>query len=196
MNEPAVEPVQERVEVPEVTLLVSETLVGLSVHVRPVDGETVSDSATVPVKPFVAAIVMVEVPADPTATLTVVGLAVTVKLGVGVTVNTTLAEWESVPLAPVTVTVNEPVAEPVQDKVETPEVVVLVRETLVGESVHVSPVEGDTVADKVTVPVKPFTAATVIVDVPGAPTTTETVVGLALTVKSGAAVTAKATVAV
>jgi hypothetical protein len=107
-----------------------------------------------------------------------------------------VAECESVPLVPVTVTVNEPVAEPVHDKVETPEVVVLVRETLVGESVQLRPVDGDTVADRVTVPVKLFTPATVIVDVPGAPTTTETVVGLALMVKSGAAVTANATVAV
>jgi len=53
--------------------------------VRPVDGEIVSDSVTVPVKPFVAATVMVEVPGDPTAALTVVGLAVTVKLGAAVT---------------------------------------------------------------------------------------------------------------
>ena len=196
VNEPAAEPVQERVEVPVVTALVSETLVGLSVHVSPVDGEILSDSATVPVKPFVAATVMVEVPGDPTATLTVVGLAATVKLGAPVTVYATPAECESVPLAPMTVTVNEPVAEPVQDKVEVPEVVVLVRETLAGLSVQTRPVEGDTVSDRVTVPVKPLTAETVIIDVPADPTTTETVVGLALTVKSGAAVTVKVTVAV
>ena len=65
-----------------------------------------------------------------------------------------------------------------------------------GLSVQVRPVEGDTVSDRVTVPVKPLTAAIVIVDVPADPKTTETVVGFTLTVKSGAAVTAKATVAV
>ena len=85
MNEPAAEPVHDRVEVPEVVVLVSETLVGLRAQVRPVDGETVSDNVTVPVKPFVAATVMVEVPGDPTAALTVVGLAVTVKFGAAVT---------------------------------------------------------------------------------------------------------------
>ena len=77
-----------------------------------------------------------------------------------------------------------------------PRVVVLVKEILVGLSVQMRPVEGDTVSDRVTVPVKPLTAATVIVDVPGDPTTAETLVGLALTVKSGAAVTVKDTVAV
>jgi len=97
---------------------------------------------------------------------------------------------------PVTVTVNEPLAEPVQESVEAPEVVMLVRETLGGLSAQVRPVEGETVADKVTVPVKPLTAATVTVEVPGDPTTTEIVAGLALTVKSGAGVTENETVAV
>ena len=87
-------------------------------------------------------------------------------------------------------------AEPVHERVELAEVVVLVRETLVGLRVQVRPVEGDTVSDSVTVPVKPLTAAVVIVDVPADPKTTETVVGLALTVKSRAAVTVKLTVAV
>ncbi len=93
-------------------------------------------------------------------------------------------------------TVNEPTTEPVQERVEVDEVVVLVSETLVGLRVQVRPVEGDTVSDRFTVPVKPLTAATVIVDVPGDPSTTETPVGLASTVKSGAAVTVNDTVAV
>ena len=37
---------------------------------------------------------------------------------------------------------------------------------LVEDKVHVKPVEGETVSDRVTVPVKPCTEATVIVDVP------------------------------
>ena len=189
VNEPAAEPVQERVEVPVVTALVSETLVGLSVHVSPVDGEILSDSATVPVKPFVAETVIVEVPAEPTATLTLVGLAVTVKFGAAVTVNVTVTEWESDPLVPVTVTVKLPVVDPVHDRLEVPDVVVLVKATLVGDKVHVRPAEGETVSDNVTVPVNPLMAFTETAEVPAEPTTTGTVIGLAVTVKSGAAVT-------
>lgn len=107
----------------------------------------------------------------------------------------TVAVWESEPLVPVIVTVNEPVADPVQDRVEVPLVTVPVRETVVGVRVQVRPVEGEIVSERVTVPVKLFTAATVTVDVPGEPTTAETVVGLALTEKSGAAVTVNDTVA-
>jgi hypothetical protein len=42
---------------------------------------------------------------------------------------------------------------------------------------------------RVTVPVKPFRGATVIVEVPAVPTVTETVVGLAVIPKSATAVT-------
>jgi len=90
---------------------------------------------------------------------------------------------------PVTVTVNEPVAEPVQDSVEVPLVVVPLNAMLVADKVQVRPVVGETTFERATVPVKPLTAATVMVEVPGEPTTTLTVVGLAAIVKSGAAVT-------
>jgi len=100
-----------------------------------------------------------------------------------------VAEWESEPLVPVTVTVKVPVAVAVQDRVEVPEVVVVLRVILVGVNVQVRPVDGETVSDSVTVPVNPLVAATVMVDVPGEPTTTLTAVGLAVTVKFGAAVT-------
>ncbi len=53
-----------------------------------------------------------------------------------------------------------------------------------GVRVHVRPVAGDIEEVRVTVPVKPFTGATVMVDVPEAPATTVTDVGLAVTVKS------------
>jgi len=108
----------------------------------------------------------------------------------------TVEVWESEPLVPVIVTVNEPVADPVQDRVEVPLVTVPVRETVAGVRVQVRPVEGETVSERVTVPAKPLTPATVTVDVPGEPTTMEIVVGLALTEKSGAAVTVNVTVAV
>ena len=53
-----------------------------------------------------------------------------------------------------------------------------------GVRVHVNPVAGETVAASATVPVKPLTGATVIVDVPAAFASTVTAVGLAVTVKS------------
>ena len=65
--------------------------------------------------------------------------------------------------------------------------------TLVGLSVVDNPDVGDTVALRLTVPVKPLTAVTVIVEVPVAPATMVTLVGLADIVKS---VTVKVAVAV
>ncbi len=89
----------DSVEVPEAP---SVTLVGLSVQVRPVAGEIVWLRATVPVKPFTAVTVMVEVAAEPALTVTVVGLAVTVKSRI---VTVTVAVLDRELLVPVTVTV-------------------------------------------------------------------------------------------
>jgi len=58
--------------------------------------------------------VMVDVPAWLTLTATLVGLATIVK---SVTVKVTVAEWDNVPLVPVTVTVYVP-AGPEQESVE------------------------------------------------------------------------------
>lgn len=58
---------------------------------------------------------------------------------------------------------------------------------LVGDRVHVSPVDGETELVRVTVPVKLLSGATVIVEVPATPAVVETVVGLAETEKSPAA---------
>ena len=60
---------------------------GVRVQVRPA-GETVEVRATVPVKPFTGATVIVEAAAVPALTLTLVGLAATVK---SVTVSVTIA---------------------------------------------------------------------------------------------------------
>jgi hypothetical protein len=87
---PAVDPVHDRVEVPDVVVVLRVMLVGLRVHVRPV--EAVWDSETTPEKPLVAATVIVEVPDEPTPTLTLVGFAVAVKFGAGPTVYVTVAE--------------------------------------------------------------------------------------------------------
>ncbi len=150
-------------------------LVGLRVQVRPA-GETAEVRATVPVNPFAGATVIVEVAVAPASELTLVGLAVTVK---SFTVTVTVAECVIDPLVPVTVTVYTP-AEPVQDRAEVCDAPSTI---LVGVRVQVKPA-GDTVEVKATVPVKPFTGATVIVDVAAVPTFTLTLVGLAVTVKS------------
>lgn len=56
--------------------------------------------------------------------------------------------------------------------------------TLVGVRVQVRPVLGDRVEARATVPANPFSAVTVIVEVPLAPARTVTLVGLATIVKS------------
>jgi len=56
-------------------------LLGVRVQVKPVAGDIEDDSATVPVKPFTGATVIVEVPAVPALAVTLVGLAVTEKSG-------------------------------------------------------------------------------------------------------------------
>ncbi len=53
-------------------------LVGVSVQIRPLLGETDDVRLTVPVKPFCAATVIVEVPVEPARAVIVVGSAVTV----------------------------------------------------------------------------------------------------------------------
>jgi len=89
---PATEPVHESVVDPELVVLVKTILVDDSVQVRPVEGETVGETVTVPVKPLTAVTVMVEVPAEPAATMTLVGLAAMAKSGAAVRVNVTVAE--------------------------------------------------------------------------------------------------------
>jgi len=162
--------VHDRVEVPEPV-----TLVGVRVHVRPVVGDTVAVRPTTPLKPCRAVTVIVDIPGTPARIVTVVGLAAIVK---SCTVNVRVAECESEPLVPSTVTVYDP-ADPEQDTVEVPEPVMLG-----GVRVHVRPVVGDADAVRLTVPVNPFTGVTVIVEVPLAPARTMTLVGLAATVKS------------
>jgi hypothetical protein len=75
--------VQDNVEVWDAPRTI---LAGVRVHVKPVDGEIELVSATVPVNPLTGATVIVEVAAVPATVVTVVGAAVTVKSGAGVTV--------------------------------------------------------------------------------------------------------------
>jgi hypothetical protein len=57
-------------------------------------------------------------------------------------------------------------------------------ERLVGVRVQVNPVEGETVAVRLTIPLKPSRAVVVIVEVPEVPASIVRVVGLVVTVKS------------
>jgi len=64
------------VDVPDPT-----KLAGVTVQLRPVEGETLSARLTVPLKPLIGVTVMVEVPEAPTKRLTEVGLEDIVKSG-------------------------------------------------------------------------------------------------------------------
>jgi hypothetical protein len=55
------------------------TLFGVRVHANPVAGDIEDVNATVPVKPFTGATVIVEVPATPAFTVRIVGAAAMVK---------------------------------------------------------------------------------------------------------------------
>ncbi len=169
VTEPVEAKVHESVEVPEPP----ETEVG--VRVQPALSLA---RATVPVKPFSGAMVMVEVPAVLTTTLTAVGFAEIVKSGAGVTVKSTLVEWVREPLVPVIVTVTDPVDVKVHERVEVPEPPV----TVAGVREHAA-----LSLVKATLPVNPFDGEMVIVEVPGEPTNTDTVGGLAAMEKSGTA---------
>ena len=89
-----------------------------------------------------------------------------------------VAEWDSAPLVPVTVTVYIP-AMPEHERVDVPEPV-----ALGGVRVQVSPIVGLMLDAMFTIPLKPLRAVTVIVEVPETPALTVTVVGFAEMVKS------------
>jgi hypothetical protein len=72
------EDVQESVDVAEDEVVVSATVDGLRVHVRPDEGTMLLVRLTVPVNPLVLDTVMVDVPLVPEKTSTLVGLALTV----------------------------------------------------------------------------------------------------------------------
>ena len=160
----------DRVEVPEPV-----SLVGVRVQVRPVEGDTVEARLTTPAKPLTAVMVTVEVPATPALTVTLVGLVAIVK---SCTVKEMVAEWDRLPLMPVTVTVYAP-GVPEHDSVEVPDPV-----KLVGLRVHVKPVAGLTVEVSPTRSLKPSRAVAVIDEVPATPALTVPPAGLAVIVKS------------
>jgi hypothetical protein len=114
-------------------------------------------SATVPLKAFTAVMAMLLVPLAPALTLTLDGVAESVKLGGATTVMVMLAVLVMVPEVPVTVMVEGPgIAVP---KALNVNVVVC---AAVGRNVAVTPA-GRPVAESVTVPVKPPLRVSVMV---------------------------------
>jgi hypothetical protein len=125
------------------------------------DGNPEAASATVPLKPFSAVMVMVLVPLAPLLRLTLAGVAPTVKLAGAATVIAIVVLLMMFPEVPVTVTVEVPsAASPVALNVS-----VVVRVAAAGLKVAVTP-EGRPLTEKVTVPLKPVCGATVMVVTP------------------------------
>jgi hypothetical protein len=143
------EPKQYSVEFPDAVKLVT-----LRVQDRPVLGETVSFSFTVPKNATSYVTVIVEVPVTPVTTETVVGLAVTANAVP--TMNLTEADRDNPLPVPVTVTLKVPDrAESEHVRIELREVVVVLNAKLAGLRTQVSPRVGETESVNVTVPVKP-----------------------------------------
>ena len=139
---------------------------------------------TEPLNPFAPVTVTVVVPLLFRFTVSDAGDAPSVKLAAcATTVTGTFVEWLNVPLVPVTVTVYVPPG--VELVVATVNVELDPGFTELGLNEHVAPV-GHPVAPSDTDPVNPFTAVTLMLDVPLCPWFTETLVGFALIVKSGA----------
>ncbi len=147
-------------------------------QLRPADGTVAAVRLTVPVKPLREVAVIVDVAEAPVFVETVVGLVAMLK---SATLTVTVAEWEREPLAAVMVTEKEPTLRPLQAStafVEMPAVI------MAGLSEQVGPPLGVTDWVRLTVPVRPLMAVTVIVDAPVEPAFKVMLVGLAVTLKS------------
>ena len=171
-----------RVDVPEPGAAMDA---GLKLTVAP-EPWPVADKAIAELKPFTAAVVILEVPELPLLTVIEVGDALIVKLAAGgeVTVRLTVHVCVMPPPVPVTVMVYVPVAVVEATAMVMVEVPLPGAAMDVGLKVTLTPA-GWPVADKATAASKPFTIVLVIVDVPLLPCTTETGVGEAEMVKLG-----------
>ncbi len=155
----------------------SVTLAAVREQLKPLEDDTVCVSAIVPVKPSTPAMLTVELAVTPESTVSVAGLASTVKSCI---VKITATEWDVPPLAPVTVTVYVP-DEPLQERVELCDVL---SEKLAGPSEHDRPAEGEIAELRLTVPVKPLALTALIVVFPAEPALRITFAGLAVSAKS------------
>jgi hypothetical protein len=136
---------------------------GLKVAVTPV-GRLDAEKLTLPVKPRIGLIVIVDVPVLPRATLRLLGDAERLKFGPRFTVRAIVAVCVRPPDVPVIVTVKLPVVAVLL----AVNVSVLALVVLLGLNDAVTPL-GRPEADKPTLPVKPFCGLTVIVLVPLVP---------------------------
>jgi hypothetical protein len=146
-----------------VNVLVLTVLLGLNDAVTPL-GRPDADKLTLPLKPFCEATVMVLAPLAPCVMLRLLGDAERVKLGGGVTVKERVVPCDKPPDVPVMVTVAVPIAAVLL----AVSVNVLVLVVVLGLNDAVTPL-GRPDADKLTLPLKPFCGATVMVLTPLAP---------------------------
>ena len=162
---------QDTVAVPEFVILLGV------IGAQPRLAGTVSARITVPAKPLTAETVMVEI-ADPPDGLALGEVAEMMK---SVTATTTVAELVRVPLVPFMVTVYVPLVVEFTVKVDVA-VPPLVKVMLVALRIALGP-GGETVVERLTVPVKPFTLETVMVEGPEDPALTDRLVGLGARLK-------------
>ncbi len=125
-----------------------------STALSPADGAVVSE--TLPAKPLTLLAAMIVVHVAPGVQFTVTGLEG--EIVKSLKMNVVIAEWDSVPLMPVVVTTKVPAIVDLHVTVAVPEPPLIVEV----DEVHVGP--AGTRSVRVTVPVKPFSGVTVIVE--------------------------------
>jgi hypothetical protein len=168
-------------EAVSVKVLVLVAGLGLKAAVTPV-GKPVADKVTLPLKPFCGVRAIVLEPPAPCKIVTLFGDAESAKLGgaTAVTVRESVVVFVKLPDWPEMVTVVVPVvAVPVAVSIK-----MLVLVARLGLKVAVTPA-GKPAADKVTLPLKPFSGATVMVLEPLAPCAIIKLFGEAERVKFG-----------
>ena len=156
-------PVVAELPTVNVTVLLDVEGFGLKVAVTPI-GRLDAEKVTLPVKPSVGLMVIVDVPVLPRATLRLLGDAERLKFGPGFTVRAIVVVCVRPPDVPAIVTV----ALPVVAVLLAVSVNVLVLVVLLGLNVAVTPL-GSPEADRLTLPLKPFVGLIVIVLVPLVP---------------------------
>ena len=178
-------PVTVKVTVPVVAVplavsvnaLVLVALAGLNNAVTPL-GRPDADNTTPALNPLRGLTVMVLEPLEPCVMVKLLGDAESVKFGGGFTVRESVVELDRLPDEPEMVTV----AGPVVAVLLAVSVRVLVPVVLAGLNEAVTP-EGKPDVDKLTVPLKPLSALTLIVLLPLAPCTMVKALGEAESVK-------------
>jgi len=162
-----------------VNVLALVVLAGLNVAVTPL-GRPDADKLTLPLNPLCGDTVIVLVPLAPCIKLRLLGDADRVKFPVGFTLRVIVVWCVTLPDVPVTDTVTAPMAAVLL----AVNVKTLVPAVLLGLKDAVTPL-GRPAADKLTLPVKPFSGVTVIVLAPLVPCAIVTLAGEAESEKFG-----------